>query len=258
MYQTHKKFKKPAARGFTLMELMFAITICTLLMLAMMSLYMMMLRTAATAVSIGTTSLDAANAIQKVTSSLRQAQSSQVLDNGTYDAVDKSGNVVAVTGLMITFPATAASLSVVATSSGTTVPLTGTSAIFDRTKGGATLLFYRSDNKGNPAPSTGSCLWMTGTDMGVTVNRALIKTISPEATAVQFIQPYMSDGVTPIPNAVEVSIVTANNNGTAGTVSSHSSRGSTTMLTGEQTFLRDHNPTGVTSTGVHGRTLNAN
>ena len=256
--RTPNKFKKYASRGFTLLEVMFAITICSLLMLAMMSLYMMMLRTAATAVSIGTTSLDAANAIQKVTSSLRQAQSFQVMDNSTYDAVDSSGNVVAVTGLNITFPAAASSLSVVASSSGTTVPLSGTSAIFDRTKGGTTLLFYRSDSKGNPAPSTGSYLWMTGTDTGVTVSRALIKTISPEANAVQFIQPYMPDGVTPIPNAVEVSIVTANNNGTAGTVSSHSSRGSTTSLTGEQTYLRDHNPTGVTSAGVHGRTLNAN
>ena len=258
MSKTRKEPTKSASRGFTLMEFMFAITLCSLLVLAMMSLYIMMTKTAAKAVSIGTTSLDAANAIQKVTFSLRQAQSFQVMDNATYDAVDGSGNVVAVTGLTVTFPAAASALSVVATASGATVPLTGASAIFDRTAGGSTLLFYRSDSKGNPAPSTGSCLWMTGTDMGVTVNRALIKTVSPTATAVQFMQPYMPDGTTPIPNAVEISIVTANNNGSAGTVSSHSTRGGTTTLTGEQTYLRDHNPTGVTSTGIHGRTLNAN
>ena len=258
MYRTPEKFKKSASRGFTLLEVMFAITLCSLLMLAMMSLYTMMLRVAATAVSIGTTSLDAANAIQKVTSSLRQAQSFQVMDNSTYDAVDSSGNVVAVTGLNVISPAAASSISVVVTSAGATVPLSGTSAIFDRTKTGTTLLFYRSDNKGNPLPSTGSCVWMKGTDTGVTVNRALIDTVSSEATAVQFIQPYMPDGVTIIPNAVEVSIVTANNNGTRGTVSSHSTRGSTTMLTGDQSYLRDHNPTGATSTGAHGRTLNAN
>jgi hypothetical protein len=227
-------------------------------MLTTISLYLMALQSAVTAMSIGTTSLDAANAVQKISSSLRQARSFQIVDTTANDAVDSTNTVVAVTRLHVVFPAAATNITVVSTSGGGTLTLSGTSAIFDRTTNGATLDFYRSDSQGNPAPSNGGYLWMQGTDNGAAVNRALVRTIAPEADAVQFIQPYAADGTTLSPNAVEISIVTSNNNGIAGTVSSHSTKGTTTLLTADMVYLRDHDPAGVTSAGAHGRTHIAN
>ena len=207
------------------MEVMFSLIITSVLVLGMLSLFVVMLRTATKASSLGTTSLDAANAIQKISMSLRQARSFQLLDNTTYDATNSMGAIVAVTGLSVVAPAGGPTISVVATNTGNTIALSGSSTIFDRTADGATLTFYRSDAAGRPQPSTGGYLWMSGTENGTAVSRAIVRTIAPEADAVQFIQPYQTDGTTPIQNAVEISLVTSSNGGTAGTVSSQSSNG---------------------------------
>jgi len=250
-------------RALSLPEVIFALVISTIVMIASMSLFIMTLTAGKTATSIGSTSQDAANAIQKITSTLRVAESFSILDNSTYDAV-VSGSTVAVTGLQITYPPNSGTISAVTSTGGATVALSGSNALYDNTaynsatNTGPTLTFYRSDINGNPAPTNGGYLWMSGTENGVAVSRALIRTVAPEADAIQFIQPYETDGVTPIPNAVKISIVTSSNNGVAGTVTSHSSSGSTSILTGDQVYLRNHVSTGVTSTGVHGHIQIAN
>ena len=224
-----------------------------LMVMSVMALFFMMLKTSATVVNVASTSLDAANAVQRVTSSLREARRFSLLDDSTHDATDTSGNVVAVTGMRIYYPAASASVVVNTAAGGTsTVTLSGTSAVYNRTADGVTLDFYRSDSSGTPAPNTGTCLWESGTERGVSVSRAIVKDISPETTAIQFIQPYLPDGVTPIKNDVKVVIVTGVYDRNTGNLSSNSTRGTKIALTGEHVYLRDHDPNGEYSGGSHG------
>ncbi|MEO7715508.1 MAG: hypothetical protein ABIY70_04860, partial [Capsulimonas sp.] len=105
-------------------------------------------------------------------------------------------------------------------------------------------------------PNSGTCLWEKGIDQGVSVNRAIIKSVAPSLNAVQFIQPYMPDGVTPIANEVKIKIISAYFDPIRGYTSSDAANGNVTQLTGEVVYLRDHNPFGATSTSAHGRTQN--
>ncbi|BDI32333.1 hypothetical protein CCAX7_43840 [Capsulimonas corticalis] len=246
------------SRGFTLVEIMIGMGVFSLLMLGVMSLFITMLRLCASVNGASSSSLDAARGIQSVSDDLREARSFALMDGGTYgttyDAVDSTGNYVAVTGIHIVMPAANSSTSVKLTSGGSAQALTGGTSLWDVKNDGVSLNYYRSNTNGTPNPNTGTCLWENGIDQGQAVNRAIIKSVAPLPNAVQFIQPYMPDGVTPIANEVKIKIVSSYYDPIHGYTSSDAANGNVTQLTGECVYLRDHNPFGVTSNGAHGRT----
>ncbi len=205
--------------------------------------------------------IDASLAIGRVAQNVRQAQKFDLMipEEGygtTYYAPNPSStsNIV-VTGVRIYAPSAASSTIIAVGGTSGNVTLAGTSALANPKETGATLDFYRSDTSGNPAPTTGTCLWMKGTENGLAVNRALVKTVAPAWNAVQFVQPYMADGTTPLPNAVTIKLTCAYYSRINGSVSSDSGKGGVTQVTGECIYLRNHDPNGVTSTGAQGKSL---
>ncbi len=249
--------------GFTLVEIMASLMILGLMMAGVTGMFIAMLRIGGSVTGSVNASLDARNAIQRITSDFREARRFSLQDNTTYDATDANHNVVAVTGILITFPAAHAAVTVAKNAGGSSqVALSSQNAdaLWDQSDGGA-LLFYRANWKqpegtdGTANPNTGKCLWASGVENGAAVNGPVVTSIAPVLDAVQFIQPYIpgSNPATPIPNEVKIKLTTSNYDPTHGTTSSDSAAGGVTQLTGECVFLRDHDQSGVTSNGVNGR-----
>lgn len=263
--------------GFTLTELMFATGIFALLILGVVGIYIASLRLGVSVISDSSSSSDAANATQHVVNDLREAQNFELMDgtgqvDGTafgtaYDATDSNGNTV-VAGIRIFAPGRYAYPSSdpaygntiqVKTSATRTITLSGTSAPWDHNQVGTSLDIYRADYQktgvadGTVDPSAGAALWAKGTDNGVTVNKPIIKSISPTVDAVQFIQPYDSTTGKPLTNEVKIKITCAAYAPTHGEASSDSSAGGTCQITGECTYMRDHNPASTGSTDTNGR-----
>lgn len=257
-----------ARRGYTLPELMVSLGVLFLLLGGVVSVFLMMLRLSSSVVGASLSSTDAATALQRVTMALREADHFSLpgdLDNGYAGpaamARDANGNTV-LTGIQITFPAQYPAPISYTTGAGVTpAALMGTSLPYSvGTVGTATLTFYRANwhqpggADGTANPTSGNCLWVTGTENGVTVTPGpVIKTIAATADAVQFIVPRQPDGVTPIANEVEIKIVSGQYDAVHGTVSSDSASGGTTALTGVCVNLSNHNPTPHAPGGANGK-----
>ncbi len=122
---------------------------------------------------------------------------------------------------------------------------------------------------GTPRPNDGACLWIKGTEHGVSLGtlpggsvpgRPIVKDIAPVPNAVQFFEPLTNPAdptSPPVPNAVQVKITCgqydlAHN----GTTSSDSAFGGASQLTGDSVYMRDHTPFNATNTGANGHTQN--
>lgn len=249
--------------GYTLVEVAVSGTILSLLMIGVISMFLAMLRIGGSVTGSVNASLDARNAIQRITGDFREARRFSLLDNATYDATDAGGNVVAVTAVQMTFPAARPAVTVAKDVGGNQkvfLPGPNAGALWDRSDGSA-LLFYRANWKqpegadGTANPNTGKCLWANGVENGAAVNGPIVKSIAPVLDAVQFIQPYVpaSNPPTPIPNEVKIKLTTASYDPVHGAASSDSAAGGVTQLTGDCVFLRDHDPSGTTSVTTNGR-----
>jgi len=254
---------RASRKGFTLVEVMASVLILSLLMAGVIGMFLTMLRIGGNVSGSVNASLDARNAIQRMSADFREARRFTLQDNATYDSTDASHNVVAITGIQMTFPSVHAPVTVAEDVNGNAqVNLPGPSAgaLWDRGDGG-NLFFYRANWKqpegadGTANPNTGRCLWANGIENGAAVNGPLVTSIAPTLDAVQFIQPYVpgSNPATPIPNEVKIKLTTSSYDPAHGTTSSDSAAGGVTQLTGECVFLRDHDPSGVTSNGANGR-----
>jgi len=210
--------------------------------------------------------MDARNALQRMTADFREARRFALLDNAVYDSTDASHNVVAVTGIQMTSPGVRAAVTVAEDAAGNTradLPGPSAGALWDRSDGGS-LLFYRANWKqpegadGTANPNTGKCLWASGVENGAAINGPIVTSIAPTLDAVQFIQPYVpgSNPALPISNEVKIKLTTSSYDPIHGATSSDSAAGGVTQLTGECVFLRDHDPSGVTSNGANGRAQN--
>ena len=72
------------------------------------------------------------------------------------------------------------------------------------------LWIYRANSDGTPNAAAGGCLWLSGTELGQPVNRALLASFSPtSAGAVQFQRPTDSSGAQQFPYQLEVRLVSA-------------------------------------------------
>jgi len=252
-----------ARAGYTLVEVMASVMILSLLMAGVIGMFLAMLRLGGSVTGSVNASLDARNAIQRITGDFREARRFSLQDNATYDATDANNNVVAVTGIQMNFPGARPTVTVAKdVNANTTAALPGPSAgaLWDRSDGSA-LLFYRANWQqpegadGTPNPNTGKCLWASGTENGASVNGPVVKSIAPTLNAVQFIQPYIpgSNPPTPIPNEVKIKLTTSSYDPVHGNASSDSAAGGVTQLTGECVFLRDHDPSGTSSVTTNGR-----
>lgn len=244
-----------ARAGYTLVELMIGMGILALLLAGGSAMMIMMLRAGGAVSGAASASLDAGNALQRMTGDLSEARRFSLLDNATYDATDINSNVVAVTAVQITLPAIRAASTVAKNASGSsTATLSAGNALWDQVDG-PTLLFFRANPDGTTNPNTGSCLWMRGTENGAAVDQAIIKTVAPTLDAVQFIQPYQSGTSSAMPNEIKIKLITAVYDPVHGTASSDSTTGSDTQLTGDCIFLRDHDTSAPGST-INGHTQN--
>lgn len=277
---TVRPMRRPSARsrgGFTLIEITISTFILGLMLVSIMGIYTAMMRLCASVTAASFVSLDAANAVQRVTNNLREAQAFELMDGPssvdgtnfgtTYDATDGSNNTI-VTGIRLFSPGAytstgsppngypAGTVGVTVSGSAYVAALTGTSAPWDHNKQGATLDIYRSDKLGNPQPGTGAYLWLRGTEAGHAINRAIVKSIAPQVNAVQFFQPRTNpaDSSSPlVANAVQMKIVCAQFDLThGGSTSSDSAGGTVSALSGECTYMRDHTPLSAGDSGSNG------
>ncbi len=257
-----------ARRGNTLPELMVSLAVLTLLLGGVVGVFILMLRLSGSVIAAALSSTDASNAVQRVTGDLREADHFSLpgdADGGytgpSATAVDKNGNTV-LTGIQITFPSRYAMPVSYTTGAGVSpAPLNGTGLPYSiGVPGAAVVTFYRANwhqpdgADGTSNPTSGNCLWVTGTENGVAVTPGpVIKTIAPTADAVQFIVPRQADGVTPIANEVELKIVSGQYDPIHGTTSSDSAAGGATALTGDCVYLHDHNPAAHLPGGANGK-----
>lgn len=247
-------------RGFTLLESVAGLALVSLIMASSTGLYVTSIRVGSTAVNQTVTSQDAATAILTVENALREARRFELMEGGgwstDYCAQDANGAIVAVAGVHIVYPAASDAISVVTDGAGTTVTLNGSRSIVDSGSDGAYLDVYRSDAAGNPAPSNGTHLWAKGTLNGGPLPArgiSLCNNVASWCGAVQFVQPCAPGTTTPLKNQMRVKLTTGRWDRVQGEVTSESTRGAVTSLTGQNVFLRNHDPSGAFSSAAHGQ-----
>ncbi len=228
MTNVRHRRQKSRERGFTLVEMMLSSLLLTLLLLGAFGIYTSMMKLCASVSAADFVTSDAANAVQRVTGSLREAQNFELMDGGgsvdgasfgtTYDAVNGSTNaVICVTGIRLFAPAQFQSQSTPPAGSpqgtvGVTISgragvtaLAGTAAPWDHNGVGATLDIYRASYKqknpdgspmanGTPRPNDGACLWIKGTEQGASLGILPGESIAG--------QPIVKD-IAPVANAVQ-------------------------------------------------------
>ena len=255
-------------RGFTLLETIISVSIFSIIVGGTTALLVMLLRMCNNLSAGAMASVDASLALGQITQTIRQAQDFELMDgtqavdgaafgSAFYAANPANAAQVAVTGVRVFAPANASSATIAVGGTSGNVTLSGTNALVNQEAVGQALDFYRSDDKGNPQPTTGKYLWMGKWGGGggkPNSGRALVKSVAPQWNAVQFITPYMPDGVTPIRNVVTVKLTCSYYSRINGEASSDAGKGGVTQLTGECVYLRNHSNTGTTaSTGAKGK-----
>lgn len=256
-----------ARRGHTLPELMVSMSLIALLLGGSVSVFLMTLRLSGSVTAASLSSTDASFAVQRITADLHEANSFALLDNPTYDATDKNGNVV-ITGITISFP-----ISLISAASGdgkiyyttganvSRGPLTGADVPYNcASASAATVSFYRANwhqtdgADGSPNPATGKCLWVTGTENGAAVTPGpVITTIAPTVDAVQFVHPMQPGGLIPILSEAQIKIVSGQYDPIHGSASSDSVAGGATALTGDCVYLQNRNLAPPAQGGANGK-----
>jgi type II secretory pathway pseudopilin PulG len=253
--------------GYTLIEATISLLLMSLLLLGTIDLFINAMRNSSDENALIFANLDAANALQAVVESTREAYYFQLPDDvppsgqlafepqagqtaGSYEATMTVGSQTATvcTGMMVTFPPTVATTSV-NFDDGSTHSVTG---LYDRypsanTTTGTQVLYYRSDPDGTADADAGTCLWAYSmSDNGATINKALIKSIAPALpNAVQFVRPQSVPNAqgttTSIPYEVEIKVVCSYYAPTGGAATNEvSDKQATTSLDGKCVFMRDH------------------
>jgi len=236
-------------QGFSLPEVFISMALLSLLFLGAITIYVASLKLTLRSRASVSASTDAALATARLASDCRMAQwvtlpndagSSFTQPPGTsvasFTTVDQ-GNVVN-TAAEIVFP----TLTTVTVSTGAH---STADVINDRgavsTPATAGLWIYRSDSDGTPN-SSGSCLWMTGSENGTAVNQAIVKSLDPTSTsAVQFSRPASTSAA--LPYQLEVKVVSSYASPINGAQTSETTDGSqATSLAGRCIQLRNHEP----------------
>jgi len=255
--------------GFTLVETMLAASLMSILFLCAMNLYIEALRSAAKSGAQISANATAANGLQHIKQDVREAYASILpstipapnpafgtdLGHGyppaqfqtTYLDPATGTNRTINTGLKIVFPATKAS-HVFSTGGTVLAPQ------YDISAAGAAVYIYRADFPANPGaaspavpdPAAGDCLWASGTENGVAINRCLARLSDSRSgaaaantipNAVEFLKP-------PEPNSLEIRLISSYFSpiSSAGSTlaNQQSSESNKVLLTGKCVFMHNH------------------
>ncbi len=203
-------------RGFTALEALVSLSILTLIGIVFMTLYVNIIATSARARVNVNASMDAAQAIDRLGLTLREARRFEFMDNGTTGPASYQKNATTasndnyfdssigttdaekiVTGIRIVHAAIRSDVSIKLP--GGTTSMSGSNALVNPHVDGGSLEVYRSDETGVPKPKDGTYLWMRGNLNGTAIptapsaapgidGRPLVDGIVKWPGAVQFIQ----------------------------------------------------------------------
>jgi type II secretory pathway pseudopilin PulG len=248
--------------GFSLLESCVALLLMSLLLLATIELFIDALRNDVDSKALVFANLDAANTLQSIVESTREAYYFNLPDEanfttpsgamaGNYETTtDVNGNAETIcTGMDVTFPnaVQVVSLQYDDGSVHNTPGFYSRDASINSLTPGTEIMYYRSDPNGTPDANAGACLWAYSlSDNGQTINRSLINTIATGLpNAIQFVRPQTVPNAlgvtTSIPYEVEIKVICAYYAPTGGGASNETGNGEgTTALTGKCVFMRDH------------------
>ena len=257
--------------GFTLVEVMVALPLATLLLLGTVCLYIMALQLGSKTSAELATTQDAANAIQQVVEMTREAQAFTLPNETgftmpTGDSVNNFettlNGATVFTGVEVTMPPALKTTDVgysdtslkyitVKSATGTDLPATPQSAPLAfppyNCTGTATqqYIIYRADSGGTPDAAAGGFLWEQS--LGSTspsVSTALCRTVATGASnSVQFVRPVDSGGST-LPYQMEIKIISGAYSAINGVQTDEEGNGTyTSKLVGKCVLMRDHSTT---------------
>lgn len=164
-----------------------------LILVCVMGMFILISRNSIASQSLSEASIDSARATALIINGIRtsgvislpgdqdfQCQSGYTAQS--YQTTYQSSPVYAA--ITLWFPAAGSSIKFPGASS--------SYSVMNRTNVGNSILFYRSDSQGKPAPSSGTCLWAYGSMNGAAYNQAIITSVASAANAVQFVRPNVS------------------------------------------------------------------
>jgi type II secretory pathway pseudopilin PulG len=262
--------RKCRNQGFTLVEATISLLLMGLLMLGTVDLFIASLRGAVNSESLVFANLDAANALQNIVESTREAYFFQLPDEsdfsppagataGSYETTMAvtGGSETICTGMLVCMPnATYTSATGLPIEFNGTNSVTYQPTLYTRQQGpngqtsGQEIMYFRADPNGAPDATNGTCLWAqtVGDQDGSqpTINRAIISSLAGNIpNALQFVRPQTVPnglGVTSdIPYEVEIKVICSYYAPTGGGATNEVSNGEgTTSLDGKCVFMRDH------------------
>ncbi len=244
-----EKKQKKRRRGLTLVEVTVATALTLLLMFCALNIYV-----AAAQLSLSTgascyASTDGANAVRHTVLDVEEARwialpgesgwtSPGSAPVSAFQAASAGSSIN--TGVEIVSPGSAA----VSVQDRNGSALSVSPALYDRsqdTAPAAPLWIYRADTDGTPNASAGTALWMTGTEQGQSVSKALISSLSPlQANAVNFTRPQTATQ-TLLPYQLQISLISTYYSPVRQAQTSESgSTAQETSVVGKCVLLRDH------------------
>jgi type II secretory pathway pseudopilin PulG len=190
--------KSAKRHGFSLIETAVAVFLMAIIFIGTMNLFLTTGRTTQKVSAATAATTDAANASQYVVESIREAYKVTLPGetNGdcpwptpaTYPPGDYTVNddgAIIYTGIVVTHPAIVDSVSV--SGNGGQISLnTAQSRLYDRTNKGRSVLIYRGDDAGNPAPSDGGSLWERDLSSPGSAPRQILSDVASAPGAVHF------------------------------------------------------------------------
>ncbi len=242
--------KHPTAQGFTLVEVVVGTGLTLLLFFGAITVYVAATRLTVSSGAACYAATDAANVVQHTVGDAEEADwialpgdawwtspstapasAFQTMDNGT----------ALFTGVELVLPAAAA----------VTVQDTGGAALtvspppYNRSLSPSPgpLWIYRADSDGTPDAASGKYLWLTGTERGQAVSKALTGSLNPQfLNAVQFSRPVTASG-TPqaLPYQLQIRLISTYYSSFAQAQTSELTTGSQeAVVVGKCVLLRDH------------------
>ena len=243
--QAHKK-----ARGFTLVEVVVGTGLTLLLFFGAITVYVAAIRLAVSSGAACYAATDMSNVVQHTVKDADEADwialpgdagwtSPGTAPASAFQTVDNSA--VLFTGVELVLPATAA-VTVQDTGG---AALTVSPAPYNRslTPSSSPLWIYRSDSDGTPDAALGKYLWLTGTEQGQAVSKALTGSLNSQfLNAVQFSRPVTASGMPQaLPYQLQIKLVSTYYSSFAQAQTSELTTGSQEpVVVGKCVLLRDH------------------
>ena len=256
--------------GFTLVEVMIAMSLMAIMFLGAMTLYTESIRAATKSSAQISANQSSANGLQHVEDDLREAYDFALPeDSATFGSTLGSGYApddfqetytdpltsvarTIDTGIKLSYPNAAS--STVYNSAGASI----NPARYDNSTAGTSLFIYRADMPANPATGTpatpdaelGDCLWASGSENGIAINQSLAR-LSDSRSALGGISASNT-----VPNAVEFlrnpavtflvetrlisSYYSPISSSNSTIVNQQSNQSNKTLLTGVSVLMRNH------------------